>query len=51
MAALCHWDMNSLSRKELEEMRANLRPEQVLVLVNEKSATSLQAVREAFRDS
>jgi hypothetical protein len=51
MAALCHWDMNSLTRKELEEMRASLQPEQVLVLVNEKSATSLQAVREAFRDS
>jgi hypothetical protein len=31
-------------------MRASLQPEHVLVLVNEKSATSLQAVRETFSD-
>jgi hypothetical protein len=48
MSSLCHWDMNALSGEDLKKMRARLQPEHVLVLVNEKSATSLQAVREAF---
>ena len=50
MATLCHWDVNTLSSEDLRQMRANLLPEHVLVLVNEKSATSLEAVREAFGD-
>ncbi|HEY4014199.1 MAG TPA: DUF6492 family protein [Polyangiaceae bacterium] len=50
MATLCHWDVNSLTREDLQQMRASLQPEHVLVLVNEKSATSLQAVRETFSD-
>jgi hypothetical protein len=50
MATLCHWDVKSLTREDLEQMRASLQPEHVLVLVNEKSATSLDAVRDAFRD-
>ncbi len=51
MSSLCHWDMNTLTGEDLKQMRASLQPEHVLVLVNEKSATSLEAVREAFRDT
>lgn len=50
MSTLCHWDMNTLSGEDLRQMRASLQPEHVLVLVNEKSATSVRAVREAFGD-
>jgi uncharacterized protein DUF6492 len=48
MSALCHWGTNTLNEAELRELRTKLEPEQVLVLVNEKSSTSLEAVRAAF---
>jgi Family of unknown function (DUF6492) len=50
MSSLCHWGMNTLSGEDLKRMRAELRPEHVVVLVNEKSATPLRAVRDAFSD-
>jgi hypothetical protein len=48
MSALCYWGMNTLNEAELRELRGKLEHDQVLVLVNEKSSTSLVDVRAAF---
>jgi hypothetical protein len=47
---LSHWTQDTLSLPELRRLREGLSPEHVLVMVNEKSRTSLEAVRAAFRD-
>jgi hypothetical protein len=48
MSSLCHWGVNTLTEAELVAFRGELTPDHVLVLVNEKSRTSLHAVRNAF---
>ena len=47
-SAFCYWGMETLSEKKLKELRDRLEPEHVLVLVNEKSRTPLNAVRNVF---
>lgn len=46
---LSHWTEETLDVPALKRLRETLAPEHVLVMVNEKSRTSLAAVREAFR--
>jgi Family of unknown function (DUF6492) len=49
--SLAHWPEETLDAAAIRRMLAEkLRPEHVLVLINEKSHTSLGAVREAFAD-
>jgi hypothetical protein len=47
---LSHWSEETLDVPALRKLRASLAPEHVLVMVNEKSRTSLEAVREVFRE-
>lgn len=49
-ASLCYWELEALSEAELRKLRDKLAPEHVIVLVNEKSHTSLTDVRSAFAD-
>jgi len=49
--SLAHWPEETLDAKEIRRrLGEKLGPEHVLVLINEKSHTSLAAVREAFSD-
>jgi hypothetical protein len=46
-----HWQLGTLGAAELRRLRSQLGPEHLLVMINEKSRTSLEAVREAFVDT
>jgi hypothetical protein len=46
-----HWQLGTLGATELRRLRSQLGPEHLLVMINEKSRTSLEAVREAFVDT
>ncbi len=48
---LSHWAQKELSLAELRALRDGLAPEHVLVMVNEKSGTSLDVVRAAFTEA
>jgi hypothetical protein len=45
---LSHWPAHPLGVRELRELRAKLEPQQVLVMINEKSRTPLSAIRQSF---
>jgi hypothetical protein len=45
---LSHWPDHMLGVPELRELRAKIEPQQVLVMINEKSRTPLGAIRESF---
>jgi hypothetical protein len=47
---LSHWTQDTLGPAELRRLRESLREEHVLVMVNEKSRTSIEVLRDAFRD-
>ena len=46
---LSHWTEERLDVAGLQKLRASLAPQQVLVMVNEKSRTSLDTIRQVFR--
>jgi uncharacterized protein DUF6492 len=47
-ASLCYWELESLSEAALVRLKTKLEPDHVVVLINEKSRTSLEYVRSAF---
>jgi hypothetical protein len=47
-STLCYWGREPLNEQGLRELKAQMAPEHVLVLVDEKSRTPLQAVRNVF---
>jgi len=46
--AHCHWGTVPLGAEGLRKMKAEMPPERVLVMINEKSGTPLQLIREVF---